>query len=231
VAKKKAAQKKKTSTAAKVNRGATLKKRVLPKSRDRLPALAEMKAAGATAIEVHFQGYGDDGCYDCRAKAGSKDLQMTEAARVEVEQFLNRHFKPAGEAFGSILLGHFDLQKSTCKTLSGEGLSRGAELIEVLESYGVDNLVGVVQGSTFKQCRVTPDSAMSREDACSYVNRFLFIQLDVAREYDFYAEEVKTWKGQWRVDVKARKITIKQSKKHRTIEVGKLTAKKLPLLL
>lgn len=238
MAKKKAAQKKKKSTAAKTNRGKSLKKKVSTKAPDRLPALAKMKATGATAIEVHFDGYGDDGCFHFRAKAGSKDLQVPEAARVEIEQFLTRHFNPSGVAFGSILLAHFDLLKSECVTLSGEGGPRTSELIAVLDSYGVDNLVGVVQGGTFKQCRVTPGSAMSREAACSYVNRFLQIALDDAQEYDsygeelnFYDEELKKWKGQWRIDVKSGNITVRQSSKQHTVKAGGgLTGKKLQLL-
>lgn len=210
------------------------KKRPASKARSAFPGLASMKAAGATAIDVHFQGYGDDGCYDYRVVGGPSGLQLTDAARQEVEKVLERKFKPEGEGLGTILLARFDLVKSVCRAYSGDGAysERLAELIEALKARGVQTVVGDISSEQFSKCKVSPAHAMSRDEACAQVNWFLHIVLDMAREID-NAEELEYWNGTLRIEVTKRRVVVAKPRASRSgmIQVDELDSSSFPLKL
>ena len=231
--------KKKSSTknavAAKKASPKSSKKRPAASTLPAFPGLAAMKAAGAATIDVHFQGYGDDGGYEYRVIGNTKRLTVTETARAEIEQFLEKRLQPYGEGLGTILLARFDLTKSVCQAIHGDGAisERLGELVEVLKARGVATVVGDVRSGTFSKCKVAPTSTMSRDEVCSHVNRFLHIVLDMAREFDTYDDELDYWKGTMRIDVAERRIQVVRSSASKavTIKVNKLESASFPLRL
>jgi hypothetical protein len=227
---------KKTAAAKKPTRKSPKKqKQPAASTRSAFPGLASMKAAGATIIDVHYQGYGDDGGYEYRVIGSTTRLHLTDAVRVEIEKCLESRFEPYGEGPGTILLARFDLTKSVCHVLSGDGAvsERLGELVEVLKAHDVATVAGDVRSGKFSKCKVVPASAMSRDEVCDHVNRFLHIVLDMAREFDSYDEVLDYWKGTMRVDVAERRIRLTRSaaSKEVTIKVSKLGAVSFPIRL
>jgi hypothetical protein len=184
--------------------GATLhNKRVATTDTNRLPALAAIKAAGATAIAVHYQGHGDDGCYDCRVIGKSDHLTLAGEAFNEVTSFLQQHVYHNGIGEGSVLLATFDLTLGACRGLSGGGSpdARFAELLELLEDHGVKKLVGEIHDGQFSKCKVIPETALARKKASDYVNRFIYLAQDFASEFgeeyrDFCNEHGEQYQGE-----------------------------------
>jgi hypothetical protein len=211
------------------------KKQPAASTQPAFPGLAAMKAAGAATIDVHFQGYGDDGGYGYRVIGNTKRMTVTDAARADIEKFLEERFHPYGQGFGTILLARFDLKKSVCQAFRGDGAvpERLGELVEVLKAHGVATVVGDVRSGTFSKCKVTPASAMSRDEVCSHVNRFLHIVLDMASEFDSYDDQLDYWKGTMRIDVAERRIRVVRSSASKavTTKVNKLESASFPLRL
>lgn len=228
MAKKKAASRKPTIK-SKAN-----KKHPSVKARSAFPGLAALKAAGATAVDVHFQGYGDDGCYTYGIVGGAPGMEITEAAKKEVEKLIDGKFAPYGEGLGSILLARLDLMKSVCHVHSGDGAhsERLAELVDALQSRGVETVVGDISSGKFSKCKVTPATAMSREEVCKLIDWLLHVVLDMARESDD-AQEFEFWKGTLRVDVGKRRIAISRPRQSRSgvIQVDELDTTTFPIRL
>jgi hypothetical protein len=186
------------------DQGAALhNKRVATAGTNRLPALAAIKAAGATAIAVHYQGHGDDGCYDCRVIGNSDRLELAGEALDEVTSFLQQHVSHDGTGEGSVLLATFDLTLSACRGLSGGGSpdARFAELLALLEDHGVRKIVGEIHDGQFSKCKVMPETALAREKASDYVNRFIYLAQDFASEFgeeyrDFCNEHGEQYQGE-----------------------------------
>jgi hypothetical protein len=185
-----------------------------------MPCLKALKVAGATAVDVHYHGHGDDGCYAYRVIGGSKNLPLKDDAETEIEEFLRKHFYHDGIGPGSVLLARFDLIKGVCHGYSGSSgnpATRLGELLRTLESHGVKLVVGELESAEFSKCKVNPAAAYTRGRAADDVNWFLRLAREYRAEYSDFDEEAgydgKEYRllddaiGVLRIDVSKRRVT------------------------
>lgn len=219
--------------------------RTSSKSSPVLKGLASLKALGAKSIDVHFHGTGDDGWYEYHVigRDTKRPLELSAAAEEEVNDFLQANFEHYGDGPGSVLLARFDLVHAVCHGFSGDGDpgARLAELIAMLESHGAKKLVGHLRSGNFSQCKVVPASALAREKASDAVRSFLELTRDFAAEYGEYDEEegyepveyalLDAAGGTLAIDVAARRVTLTQAPRSKSIEIAvdRLTKASLPL--
>ncbi len=230
MAKKKSA--KKQSAAKKPQKKSALKKSTATKGAPRLPGLAAMRNGGATAIEVQFHGFSDDGWFEYRVIGGGGKIEMSATATIQIGAFLQEHFDPYGEGIGSVLLARFDLVQSVCRGYGGDGdpPTRLAELVSVLEAHGVKKLVGELRSGKFSKCKSEPTTAMPKKVASDLVSRLL----DRVREYlvecgEYYDEEIgydgkeyallDAGKSTFLIDVPKRRVTLKHSSPKKTLVI------------
>ena len=243
MAKKKSTKKKLTEKLSQNSTAA--KKTKVAKAAARFPGLAAMRAAGAKIIEAHFQGFGDDGCFEYRVIGDNKKLGVSAAAGDEMEAFLQEHFDPYGEGMGSVLLAQFDLVKCVCRGFDGDGdpPTRLAELLCVLQAHGVKKVVGELQAGRFSKCKVDPAAAMPRKLANEHVSSLVDRVNEYSIECGEYDEEIgyegkeyallDTAKSTVHIDVPKRRVTLKRLSPPRLLAIapGKLKARSFPLHL
>jgi hypothetical protein len=156
-----------------------------------LPGLQAMKNQGVSAIEVHFQGSGDDGWYDYRVISELKEIELSKDAIKEIEGFLQEAVQHYGEGPGSVLLARFDLLKSVCHVYEGEGDpgTRLGELLAVLNTHGVTKVNGELRSQKLSECKVEPEQAMACTTVSEYVDHFLDLVDTFVVEYGDFDEE------------------------------------------
>lgn len=185
-----------------------------------MPCLKALKAAGATVVDVHYHGHGDDGCYTYRVIGGAKNLTLNADAETEIEAFLRKHFYHDGIGPGSVLLARFDLMKGVCHGYSGSSgnpAARLGELLRTFESHGVKLVMGELKSAEFSKCKVNPVAAYTRDRAAHDVNWFLRLAREYRAEYSDFDKEAgydgKEYRllddadGVLRIDVPKRRVT------------------------